>query len=293
MIFTDHKHRRYFNFYALFVCSLLAFVGLFWLVYILWDILVQGIAHLNLNLFVNDPAPPGMEGGGLRNAIVGHLLITTGATILGVPIGVLGGMFLAEYGRFTRFGRFMSACADVLLSAPTIVIGIAVYIVLVKPFSQFNGWSASVALGIILIPVVLRTTEEMMSMVPWRLREAALALGAPYHHVIKKISLSGAKTGIIAGVMFSIARIIGETAPLLFTAFNSSVFTTDMSGAMPTITVNIFKYSLGPSDERHAIAWAASFVLVLLILVLTISSRVLLHYGMKKRGFEKRNYLKD
>ncbi len=274
------------NALALVFCSLLAFAGLFWLVFILWDILVQGISYINFDLFFKDPGPPGFVGGGLRNAFIGHFLITGGAMLIGIPIGVLGGTFLAEYGRFTRTGRLISNLSDIMLSVPTLVIGSFVYILFVRPFSQYNGWAGSLALAIILIPVVLRTTEDMMRAIPWHLREAAFALGATYHSIIMKIVYRGAVSGILTGIMLSVARIAGEAAPLLFTAFNSSFFTTDMNNAMPSLTVTIFQYALGPFDEKHGIAWAASFVIVCSFLLITILARIIMSYRLHGKGYK-------
>ena len=280
-----NRIRKIKNTSALVLCSILASAGLFWLMFILWDILVQGISYINFDLFFNDPAPPGEGGGGLRNAFFGHFLITGGALAIGIPVGVLGGTFLAEYGRFTRIGRLISNLSDIMLSVPTLVIGSFVYILFVRPFSHYNGWAGSLALAIILIPVVLRTTEDMMRQIPWHLREAAFALGATYHSIIMKIVYKGAISGILTGIMLSVARIAGEAAPLLFTAFNSSFFTTDMNNAMPSLTVTIFQYALGPFDEKHGIAWAASFVIVCSFLIITIIARIIMSHRLNSKGF--------
>ncbi len=283
---TELNVRKIKNKLALLLCSVLAFTGLFWLIFILWDVLEQGMSYLNLDLFFRDPGPPGFQEGGLRNAFFGHFLITGGAMLIGIPIGILGGTFLSEYGRFTRIGRLISNISDIMLSVPTLVIGAFVYILFVKPFTQFSGWAGSLALAIILIPFVLRTTEDMMRQVPWRLREAAFALGASYQSIIVKIVYKGALSGILTGVMLSVARIAGEAAPLLFTAFNSSFFTSDMNKAMPSLTVTMFQYALGPFDEKHGVAWAASFVIACSFLVITILARILMSYRLNKRGFD-------
>ncbi|MDY6843932.1 MAG: ABC transporter permease subunit, partial [Thermodesulfobacteriota bacterium] len=169
---------------ALTLCTCAAALGLFWLIFILWDVLIHGLGGLNVSLFLNDPAPPGLEGGGLRNAFVGQLMITFFATMLGVPIGVLGATFLAEYARGSKIARFISTLSDIIVSVPSIVVGAFVYAIIVKPIGYFSGWAGATALAIIMIPVVLRTTEDMLSLVPWTLREAAFALGAPYYKVI-------------------------------------------------------------------------------------------------------------
>src|SRR5512139_2000813 len=279
---TREQKRRIEGSIALFLSTLAAFLGLFWLVFILGDVLVHGLKALNLSLFANDPVPPGVEGGGLRNAFVGQLLITTVATAIGVPVGVLGGTFLAEYARGRVLAKVISVLSDIMVSVPSIVIGTFIYAVLVKPVGHFNGWAGAVALSLIMIPVVLRTTESMLSLVPWTLREAAFALGAPYYKVIIQVVYRGAATGILTGILLSIARVAGETAPLLFTSFNNSFFSTDMNGPMASLTVTIFQYAMGPYDDWHRQAWAASFVITLFILGLTVTGRALLKWRYRK-----------
>jgi phosphate transport system permease protein len=239
-------------------------------------VLVHGIKALNLNLFINDPAPAGVEGGGLRNAFVGQLMITLCATLIGVPIGVLGGTFLAEYARGKKIARLISVLSDIMVSVPSIVIGTFIYAVLVKPLGHFSGWAGAIALSIIMIPVVLRTTEDMLRLVPWTLREAAFALGAPYYKVIIQIVYRGASTGILTGILLSIARVSGETAPLLFTSFNNSFFSSDMNKPIASLTVTIFQYAMGPYESWHSQAWAASLVITLSILMLTVLGRLLI-----------------
>ncbi len=263
---------------ALALCTFSAFLGLFWLVFILGDVLVHGIQALDLNLFMNDPAPAGVEGGGLRNAFVGQLMITLCASLIGVPIGVLGGTFLAEYARGRRIARMISILSDIVVSVPSIVIGTFIYAILVKPVGHFNGWAGAVALAIIMIPVVLRTTEDMLSLVPWELREAAFALGAPYYKVIIQVVYRGAATGILTGILLSIARVAGETAPLLFTSFNNSFFSLDMNQPISSLTATIFQYAMGPYETWHAQAWAASFVITVFILILTILGRLIIRW---------------
>lgn len=275
------KRRKIESFIALSLSTLAAVFGLFWLVFILSDVLVHGIGALHPGLFTNDPAPPGMSGGGLRNAFVGQLLITISATVIGVPVGVLGGTFLAEYARGTKLARVTSILSDIMVSVPSIVIGTFIYAVLVKPLGHFSGWAGAVALAVIMIPVVLRTTEDMLSLVPWTLREAAFALGAPYYKVIVQVVYRGAATGIFTGILLSIARVAGETAPLLFTSFNNQFFTTDMSGPVASLTVSIFQYAMGPYDEWHQQAWAAAFMITVVILVITILGRLLIKWRYK------------
>jgi phosphate transport system permease protein len=275
---TLERLRKTEGFIALLLSTLAAFLGLFWLVFILGDVLVHGIRALNIGLFINDPAPPGVEGGGLRNAFVGQLLITLCATLIGVPIGVLGGTFLAEYARGRRIARIISILADIMVSVPSIVIGTFIYALLVRPIGHFSGWAGAIALAIIMIPVVLRTTEDMLSLVPWTLREAAFALGAPYYKVITQVVYRGAATGILTGILLSIARVAGETAPLLFTSFNNSFFSADMKQPVASLTVTIFQYAMGPYDDWHAQAWAAAFVITIFILILTVTGRLIIKW---------------
>ena len=279
---TRERVRKIQSLVALSMSTLAAVFGLFWLVFILGDVLAHGMKALNLTLFTMDPAPPGVDGGGLRNAFVGQMMITVFATILGVPIGVLDGTFLAEYGRGTRLAMMISILSDIMVSVPSIVVGIFVYAILVKPVGHFNGWAGAVALSIIMIPVVLRTTEDMLSLVPWTLREAAFALGAPYYKVIIQVVYRGAATGILTGILLSIARVSGETAPLLFTSFNNSFFSTNMNEPISSLTVTIFQYAMGPYDDWHAQAWAASFMMTVFILILTITGRAVLKWRYRR-----------
>ncbi|MCK9363061.1 MAG: phosphate ABC transporter permease PstA [Syntrophales bacterium] len=273
--------RKIKSFIALSISTFSAFLGLFWLVFILGDVLVHGIAALNLSLFVNDPAPVGVAGGGLRNAFVGQLMITLFATLIGVPIGVLGGTFLAEYARGRTIARIISILSDIMVSVPSIVIGTFIYAILVRPFGHFSGWAGAGALAIIMIPVVLRTTEDMLALVPWELREAAFALGAPYYKVIIQVVYRGAATGILTGILLSIARVAGETAPLLFTSFNNSYFSLDMNHPISSLTATIFQYAMGPYAIWHTQAWAASLVITVFILVLTILGRLIIKWRYK------------
>ena len=278
---THERKRKIEGIIALTFSTLAAFLGLFWLVFILGDVLVHGIKALNLGLFINDPAPAGVDGGGLRNAFIGQLMITICATLIGVPVGVLGGTFLAEYARGRNIARAISILADIMVSVPSIVIGTFIYAILVRPVGHFNGWAGAVALSIIMIPVVLRTTEDMLSLVPWTLREAAFALGAPYYKVITQVVYRGAATGILTGILLSIARVAGETAPLLFTSFNNSFYSLNMNQPISSLTVTIFQYAMGPYDSWHSQAWAAAFVITIFILLLTITGRLIIKWRYK------------
>lgn len=275
--------RKFESLAALSLCTLAALFGLFWLVFILGDVLINGIGALNPGLFINDPAPPGIEGGGLRNAFAGQLIITFFAALIGVPVGVLGGTFLAEYARGKSIARLISILSDIMVSVPSIVVGAFIYAMLVKPLGHFSGWAGAVALAVIMIPVVLRTTEDMLTLVPWTLREAAFALGAPYYKVIIQVAYRGAASGILTGILLAIARIVGETAPLLFTSFNNAFFSLNMKEPVSSLTVTIFQYAMGPYDIWHKQAWAASFVITLFVLMLTILGRMIIRWKYGKR----------
>jgi len=278
---TEISKRKLVNVLALSLASAAAALGLFWLIFIMTDVLRNGIAYLTPGLFLNEAAPPGMDGGGLKHAFIGQLLITFFAVLIGVPLGILGGTYLAEYGRHRIIGRFISTLSDIMISVPSIVIGTFVYAVFVKPIGHFSGFAGSLALAIIMIPVVLRTTEEMISLVPWEIREAAFALGAPYYKVILQVVYRGAATGIFTGTLLAIARIAGETAPLLFTSFNNMFLTTNMNEPMPSLTVTIYQYAMGPYDDWHEMAWAASFIITMFILGLTILGRLIIRWKYK------------
>lgn len=258
---------------ALSLSAMAALFGLFWLVFIIGDVFLHGISALGPRLFTEDPVPAGTVGGGLRNAFVGQLLITVAATVIGVPLGVLGGTFLAEYARAKRLSRFISSLSDIMISVPSIVVGTFVYAFFVKPMGHFSGWAGSLALAVIIIPVVLRTTESMLSLVPWTLREAAFALGAPYYKVIVQVVYRGAAAGIVTGILLSMARVAGETAPLLFTSFNNPFFSVNMNEPVASLTVTIFQYAMGPYTEWHAQAWAAALVITVFIFVITVIAR--------------------
>ncbi len=279
---TFERKRKIESVIALSLSGIAAAIGIFWLVYILADVLINGIGALHPGLFLNDPAPAGVEGGGLRNAFVGQLMITFCSVLIGVPVGVLGGTFLAEYARGKKIARVISILSDIMVSVPSIVVGAFVYAVLVRPLHHFSGWAGAVALSIIMIPVVLRTTEDMLSLVPWTLREAAFALGASYHKVIIQVVYRAAATGILTGVLLSIARIAGETAPLLFTSFNNNFYSTNMNGPVASLTVTIFQYAMGPYRDWHEQAWGASFVITLFILLLTIAGRTVIRWRYKQ-----------
>ena len=248
--------------------------GLFWLIWILWETIRLGLGGLNLMLFT-DMTPPPNEAGGLANAIFGSLIMVTMATLIGTPIGILAGVYLAEYeqrGWLARTTRFVN---DILLSAPSIVIGLFVYAVVVAQLRSFSGIAGVVALALIVIPVVIRTTENMLMLVPSSLREAAYALGTPKWKVIMMVTLRAARAGVITGVLLAVARIAGETAPLLFTALNNQFWNADLSKPMASLPVTIFKFAMSPYENWQQLAWAGVFLITVAVLGLNILARVL------------------
>jgi len=253
-----------------------AILGIFMLIWVLGDVTLKGIAIISPDFFTELPAPPGMEGGGLGNAILGTVLITLAAALMAVPIGVMAGIYLAEFGQDNVFGRIIRFLADILMSAPSIVIGVFVYLIMVKTVGHFSGWAGAVSLAILMLPVVIRTSEEMLRLVSNELREAALALGAPYWSMMLHVVLRSAKTGIITGVMLAVARVAGETAPLLFTALNSPYWGHDMNQPMANLTVTLFNYAMSPYSDWHQLAWGAAFLITFSILVVTLLTRLLL-----------------
>jgi phosphate transport system permease protein len=253
-------------------------IGLLWLVLILGTLLANGIAALSPVLFLETTPPPG-SAGGLSNAIYGSLVMTLVGTLLGAPIGVLAGTFLAEYGRMSRVAPVIRFINDILLSAPSIIIGLFVYEVLVIRMGHFSAWAGAVALGIIVIPVVVRTTEDMLNLVPNALREAAAALGAPKWKVIVFVAYRAALQGMLTGVMLAVARISGETAPLLFTALNNQFFSTDMNAPMANLPVVIFQFAMSPYVDWQTLAWGGALLITFAILVLNIAARLLVAWS--------------
>jgi len=248
--------------------------GVFWLIWILWSTVELGLGGMTWTaLSQMTPAPN--EEGGLLNAIWGSLLMVTLATFVGTPIGVMAGIYLAEYDQKGWLGATTRFVNDILLSAPSIVIGLFVYAVLVARYKQFSGWAGALALALIVIPVVIRTTENMLLLVPPALREAAYALGAPKWKVIMKITMRAARAGVVTGVLLAVARISGETAPLLFTALNNQFFTTDLGQPIASLPVTIFKFAMSPYENWQQLAWAGVFLITLGVLGLNILARVL------------------
>lgn len=274
--------RKIKGYIMLFLSALAAIIGVVLLFAILYKVIQTGMAGLNLSLFTKDEAPAFMIGeGGMRHAFVGQIILTLVASVIGIPIGIFGGIYLSEYGSSSKLGRFISSLADVSISIPTIIIGTFIYSLLVKPLGGFNGWAGAAALAVILIPVIMRTTEESLKLIPWQLREAALALGTPYYKVIKDIILKSALTGIFTGVSLAIARVAGETAPLLFTSFNNKYLSANMNEPMPSLTVTIFQYAGSPYDNWIISAWASALVITVFILL----TNIILKNIMKRRSF--------
>ena len=249
-------------------------IGVLWLVLILYTLLKNGIAAISPSLFLETTPPPGSKGG-LWNAIYGSFLMTLVGTLIGAPVGVLAGTFLAEYGAGSRVAPVIRFINDILLSAPSIIIGLFVYEVMVLQMGHFSGWAGSVALAIIVVPVVVRTTENMLNLVPSALREAAAALGAPKWRVIVFVAYRAALQGMITGVMLAVARIAGETAPLLFTALNNQFFSTDMNAPMANLPVVIFQFAMSPYADWQTLAWGGALLITVAILVLNIAARIL------------------
>jgi phosphate transport system permease protein len=248
--------------------------GLTWLVMILGELVWQGFAGLSLSVFTEMTPPPGASGG-LLNPIVGSLILTVLAVLIGTPIGILAGTYMAEYGRHDRLTTVVRFINDILLSAPSIVVGLFIYEVMVAPMGHFSGLAGAVALAVIVIPVVVRTTEDMLILVPNSLREAAAALGTPRVVVIAKVCYRAAKAGMITGVLLAIARISGETAPLLFTSLNNQFWSTDLNAPMPSLPVVIFQFALSPYHDWQKLAWSGALIITFTVLVLSIVARAL------------------
>lgn len=256
--------------------------GLLALLWILWTLFTKGFAALSWEFFTQDTPAPGSEGGGLRNAIVGSGIILLFTTLISTPIGILAGIYLAEFGRVSRFAAFTRFVTDIMLSAPSIVIGLFVYALFVATTGGFSGWAGTVALSLIAIPVVVRTTENMLKLVPSSLREAAFAVGAPRWQVSLKVTLRAVKAGVVTGVLLAIARVTGETAPLLFTALNNQFFSTNMSEPMGNLPVVIFQYGLSPYDNWVQLAWGGALLIALLVLAINIGARILFRQKVKR-----------
>jgi len=271
------QRRMLINRMVLTISGLAAVVGLIMLTWILGDVAIRGMAAINWDFFTELPTPPGMEGGGLANDIVGTLLMTVAASLMSVPFGVMAGTWLSEFGRDHPLGHLVRYLSDILVSAPSIVIGVFVYLVMVKPMGHFSGWAGAVSLAIIMLPVVSRTTEEMLKLVPHELREAALALGAPYWKIMPQVIYRAAAAGMMTGIMLAVARVAGETAPLLFTAMDSPYWMQGMNEPMGNLTVTLFNYAMSPYNDWQTLAWGAAFLITMGVLITTIITRLVLH----------------
>jgi phosphate transport system permease protein len=248
--------------------------GLGWLVLILGTLLWEGFSGLSLAVFTEMTPPPG-SAGGLLNAIMGSLLMTVLAVLIGTPIGILAGTYLAEYGRHSRLASIVRFINDILLSAPSIVIGLFIYEVVVYPMGHFSGWAGAIALAVIVIPVVVRTTEDMLTLVPDTLREAAASIGLPRSLMIMRIAYRAAQAGMVTGVLLAIARISGETAPLLFTALNNQFWSSNLNGPVSSLPVVIFQFALSPYKDWQALAWTGALIITFAVLALSITARAL------------------
>ena len=248
--------------------------GLGWLVLILGVLIYNGLAGLSLAVFTETTPPPGAAGG-LINAIVGSLIMTTLAVLIGTPVGILAGTYLAEYGRHDKLSTVVRFINDILLSAPSIVIGLFIYEIMVAPMGHFSGWAGAVALAVIVVPVVVRTTEDMLTLVPDTLREAAASIGLPRAHMIVRIAYRAARAGIVTGILLAVARISGETAPLLFTALNNQFWSTNLNAPMPSLPVVIFQFALSPYEEWQKLAWTGALLITVTVLALSVFARSL------------------
>ncbi|MBI5786035.1 MAG: phosphate ABC transporter permease PstA [Rhodocyclales bacterium] len=256
--------------------SMLAmFVGLIALLWILFTLFSKGFAALSWDFFTQDTPAPGTAGGGLRNSIIGSLMIIGVTTLVSTPIGILAGIYLAEFGETSKFASATRFVTDIMLSAPSIVIGLFVYALMVATLGGFSGWAGSVALSLIAIPVVVRTTENMLRLVPSSLREAAFAVGAPRWRVSINVTLRAVKAGVVTGVLLAIARVTGETAPLLFTALNNQFFSTNMSQPMGNLPVVIFQFAMSPYDNWISLAWGGALLIALLVLTINVGARIM------------------
>jgi phosphate transport system permease protein len=269
-----HRRRKRVNRIALALALAAMAFGVFWLVWILFETVRLGFSGLALATFTESTPAPQAEGGGLANAIFGSVTMVTGATLIGTPVGIMAGVYLAEYGARSWLGHTVRFINDILLSAPSIVIGLFVYTVVVARMKTFSALAGMLALALIVIPVVIRTTENMLTLVPNALREAAYALGTPKWRVILTITLRAARAGVVTGVLLALARVAGETAPLLFTALSNQFFSSDVRAPMASLPVTIFKFAMSPYENWQHLAWAGVFLITLGVLALNILARV-------------------
>jgi phosphate transport system permease protein len=269
-----HQGRKRKNAVMMTLCVIAAGIGLAWLALILGALLYKGLSGVNLAVFTEMTPPPG-DAGGLLNAIYGSIIMTIIGIVVGTPIGVLAGTYMAEYGRFSRLTTVVRFINDILLSAPSIIVGLFVYELMVRPMGHFSAIAGAVALSILVIPVVVRTTEDMLNLVPNALREAGTAIGAPRWVVIRSVAYRAALSGIVTGILLAIARISGETAPLLFTALNNQFWSSNLNAPMASLPVTIFQFALSPYEEWQQLAWTGALIITLTVLGLSIIARSL------------------
>jgi phosphate transport system permease protein len=269
------------NFTVLSISALAAAGALGVLIWILTDVALKGGRAINWKFFTELPTPPGTEGGGVANAIAGTALMTFAAAVMAVPFGIMAGTYIAEFGN-NRFGRGVRFISEIMVSAPSVVTGIFVYLIIVKPSGHFSGWAGAVSLALIMLPVVSLTTEEMLRLTGRELRESALALGAPYWSVMLKVIFRAAGPGIATGVMLAAARVAGETAPLLFTALNSPYWMNGLSEPTANLTVLLFNYAMSPYEDWHTKAWGAALLITFTVLILNITTRIVLSRVKRK-----------
>jgi len=270
-----YRRRRMTNALALSLSLAATVFGLFWLTWILWTAFGKGVAAMNIALFTQMTPAPGSDGG-LLNAFAGSALMSLLAILIGAPIGIAAGTYLAEYARKLALGETIRFINDILLSAPSIVLGLFVYTVVVRQMGHFSGIAGALALALIVIPVVVRTTDEMLQLVPAAMREAALSLGVPQWKMTMQVLYRSAAPGIVTGVLLGLARISGETAPLLFTALNNQYWSADMTQPLASVPVVIFQYAMSPYDSWHSLAWAGAFMVTLFVLLLSLVSRAVI-----------------
>jgi len=257
-------------------------IGLIFLAWILFTLIIKGIGALNMDMFTQTTPAPGSEGGGLLNAIAGSLMLVGAATLISTPIGILAGMYLAEYGEESWFAQVTRFVTDIMLSAPSIVIGLFVYAIYVANVKHFSGWAGTFAISLIAIPVVVRTTDNMLKLVPSSLREAAFSLGAPRWKVAMMVRLRAVRAGVITGVLLAVARISGETAPLLFTALNNQFFSSNMNAPLANLPVVIYQFAMSPYDNWRSLAWGGALLITFSVLGLNILSRTLFSQKLPK-----------
>ena len=277
-----YLRRRLVNYVVIALSIVATGFGLLWLVLVLSTLLINGVAAITPSLFMQMTPPPGSSGG-LLNAIAGSVMMTAIATAIGTPTGILAGTFLAEYARDSRFGEIVRFVNDILLSAPSIIVGLFVYEVMVVRMGHFSAWAGAAALAIIVVPVVVRTTEDMLRLVPATLREAAVALGAPKWKVIVMVAYRAAMQGMLTGVLLAVARISGETAPLLFTALNNQFWSSDLNAPMANLPVVIFQFAMSPYADWQTLAWGGALLITAAILLLNISARTLAAWSSFKQ----------